>query len=130
MMDSRLQDILSREQQRQQSDIEMIASENYVSPDVMAAYANIFTNKYSEGYPGARYYGGQEYVDALERLTQYRALRMFGLIDRSVLSCDADASKNIMGGEFDESQADEDSETIGRELVESDWAVNVQPLSG
>jgi glycine hydroxymethyltransferase len=57
MMDQYLQNILSHEQRRQQYELEMIASENYVSPDVMAAYANVFTNKYAEGYPGARYYG-------------------------------------------------------------------------
>jgi glycine hydroxymethyltransferase len=51
MIDIRLQEILTHEQQRQQYELEMIASENYVSPDVMAAYANVFTNKYSEGYP-------------------------------------------------------------------------------
>jgi len=121
-MDQYLQNILSHEQRRQQYELEMIASENYVSPDVMAAYANVFTNKYAEGYPGARYYGWQEYVDELERLTQHRALRLFGLLAR-------DTHKNWGGVAFDESTAVEDSETIIRELAGSTWAVNVQPLS-
>jgi glycine hydroxymethyltransferase len=77
MIDNKLADILKHEQDRQAYEIEMIASENYVSNDVLQAYANIFTNKYSEGSPGARYYGGNQYVDDLERLTQHRALRMF-----------------------------------------------------
>lgn len=80
MIDQNISHILAGEQHRQATELEMIASENYVSADVMNAYANIFTNKYSEGYPGARYYGGQKCVDELERLTQYRALRIFGLM--------------------------------------------------
>jgi glycine hydroxymethyltransferase len=80
MIDKKLSDILHHEQERQAYEIEMIASENYVSNDVLEAYSNVFTNKYSEGNPGARYYGGNQFVDDLERLTQHRALRMFGLL--------------------------------------------------
>ncbi len=79
MIDPQLSDILAHEYARQSDELEMIASENYVSKDVMQAYANVFTNKYSEGNPWARYYGGQEYVDQLEVETQKRALRMFGV---------------------------------------------------
>ena len=85
MIDKQLSDILAHELQRQSDWLELIASENYVSKDVMAAYANVFTNKYSEWLPGARYYGGNEVVDELESLTQERALQVFGLdADRGV----------------------------------------------
>jgi len=83
MIDQTLEWILAHELNRQQNELELIASENYVSKDVLNAYANVFTNKYSEGYPGARYYGGQEYVDQLERVAQERALQLF-LLDTSV----------------------------------------------
>lgn len=79
MIWSKLQDILGKELVRQQDSLELIASENYVSNDVIAAYANIFTNKYSEWYPGKRYYGGNQYVDELELYTQSLALQVFDL---------------------------------------------------
>ena len=56
------------ERRRQQNGLEMIASENYTSPAVMAAQGSVLTNKYAEGYPGRRYYGGCEFVDVVERL--------------------------------------------------------------
>lgn len=74
--DSEIYGIIASEEKRQQTELEMIASENYVSPAVMQLLGNVFTNKYSEGYPLARYYGGQENVDKLETLCQYRALKM------------------------------------------------------
>ncbi|MBA4067905.1 MAG: serine hydroxymethyltransferase [Isosphaera sp.] len=66
------------ERQRQQFGLEMIASENYTSPAVMAAQGSCLTNKYAEGYPGKRYYGGCEFVDAAERLAIDRAKALFG----------------------------------------------------
>ena len=63
---------------RQQDGLEMIASENYTSPAVMAAQGSVLTNKYAEGYPGKRYYGGCEFVDVAERLAIERLLRLFG----------------------------------------------------
>src|SRR5438552_4305816 len=66
------------ERRRQQEGLEMIASENYTSPAVLAAQGSVLTNKYAEGYPGRRYYGGCEYVDVVERLAIDRALRLFG----------------------------------------------------
>src|SRR5581483_4878058 len=66
------------ERARQQLGLEMIASENYTSPAVMAAQGSVLTNKYAEGYPGRRYYGGCEFVDAAERLAIDRALKLFG----------------------------------------------------
>src|SRR6267154_1843244 len=66
------------ERRRQQDGLEMIASENYTSPAVMAAQGSILTNKYAEGYPGKRYYGGCEHVDVVERLAIERVLKLFG----------------------------------------------------
>ena len=59
---------LKGEEQRQRSGIELIPSENYTFPEVLATLGSVFTNKYSEGYPGRRYYGGQEFTDEVETL--------------------------------------------------------------
>ena len=69
---------IEQERQRQQDHIELIASENYVSPAVLAADGSVLTNKYAEGLPGARYYGGCEYVDIVESLAIERAKKLFG----------------------------------------------------
>lgn len=66
------------EKRRQQQGLEMIASENYTSPAVMAAQGSVLTNKYAEGYPGRRYYGGCEYVDVVEKLALERVQQLFG----------------------------------------------------
>src|SRR6516225_10957715 len=66
------------ERRRQQQGLEMIASENYASAAVMAAQGSELTNKYAEGYPGRRYYGGCEFVDVAERLAIDRLLKLFG----------------------------------------------------
>ena len=69
---------MRRELSREQRNIELIASENIVSPAVMAAMGSVLTNKYAEGYPGKRYYGGCEYVDEVENIAIERAKRLFG----------------------------------------------------
>jgi len=69
---------IGKERVRQQDGLEMIASENYASPAVMAAQGSCLTNKYAEGYPGKRYYGGCEFVDVAERLAIDRAKQLFG----------------------------------------------------
>ena len=69
---------IQAEHQRQEDHIELIASENYASPAVMAAQGSQLTNKYAEGYPGKRYYGGCEYVDVVEQLAIERAKQIFG----------------------------------------------------
>ncbi|MDA8211761.1 MAG: serine hydroxymethyltransferase, partial [Clostridia bacterium] len=69
---------IALEKGRQQGNIELIASENFVSPAVMAAQGSVLTNKYAEGYPGKRYYGGCEYVDIAEKLAIDRAKQLFG----------------------------------------------------
>ncbi|MEL7623198.1 MAG: serine hydroxymethyltransferase [Clostridiales bacterium] len=76
--DSELAAAMEREKGRQSEKIELIASENYVSPAVMAAQGSVLTNKYAEGYPGKRYYGGCEYVDVVENLAIDRAKALFG----------------------------------------------------
>ena len=78
---------------RQYSSLELIASENFTSRSVLECLGSCLTNKYSEGYPGARYYGGNQFIDQIENLARDRALQAFG-------------------------------------LDESEWGVNVQPLSG
>jgi glycine hydroxymethyltransferase len=69
---------IARESRRQEEHIELIASENYASPRVMAAQGSVLTNKYAEGYPGKRYYGGCEFVDDVESLAIERARQLFG----------------------------------------------------
>jgi len=76
--DAEMYDILCKEHQRQQGMLEMIASENHTSPAVMAATGSCLTNKYAEGYPGKRYYGGCEHVDQSESLAIERCKRLFG----------------------------------------------------
>lgn len=76
--DPELWDALQKEAHRQEEHIELIASENYVSPRVLQAYASLLTNKYAEGYPGRRYYGGCEFVDIAEELAIKRAKELFG----------------------------------------------------
>jgi len=77
--DRELCSILQKETERQQNSLELIASENFTSCAVLNANGTIFTNKYSEGYPGHRYYGGNEYIDELENLCMKRALEAFNL---------------------------------------------------
>ncbi len=76
--DPALWNAIQSEQQRQEDHIELIASENYASPAVMAAQGSELTNKYAEGYPGKRYYGGCEFVDVVEQLAIDRAKQLFG----------------------------------------------------
>ncbi len=75
--DPELFEALVGEENRQRRGIELIPSENYTFPEVLAALGSVFTNKYSEGYPGRRYYGGQEFTDAIEELARERAKRVF-----------------------------------------------------
>src|SRR6516165_6180662 len=76
--DAEVWQAIQNERRRQQYGLEMIASENYTSPAVLAAQGSVLTNKYAEGYPGRRYYGGCEFVDVVERLAIERALKLFG----------------------------------------------------
>jgi len=76
--DPAIYDALVGEEKRQQAGIELIPSENYTYPEVLEALGSIFTNKYSEGYPGRRYYGGQEFTDVIENVARDRAKQLFG----------------------------------------------------
>ncbi|HEX6926164.1 MAG TPA: serine hydroxymethyltransferase [Longimicrobiaceae bacterium] len=76
--DFEIHDLLVAEADRQENQLEMIASENFVSQAVLQAMGSVLTNKYAEGYPGKRYYGGCEVVDEVERLAQQRLLELFG----------------------------------------------------
>src|SRR5215831_7889013 len=75
--DAEVWQAIADEGRRQQDGLEMIASENYTSPAILAAQGSVLTNKYAEGYPGRRYYGGCEFVDVVERLAIDRALQLF-----------------------------------------------------
>ena len=78
MKDDVVAKLIATEEERQKNVLEMIPSENYVSQDVLTALGSVFTNKYSEGYPGRRYYGGQENTDQIEQLAIDRAKQLFG----------------------------------------------------
>jgi len=78
MNDDIVAQLIEGEANREREGLELIPSENYVSSDVLAALGSVFTNKYSEGYPGKRYYGGQEFTDPLEQLAIDRAKQLFG----------------------------------------------------
>ncbi len=75
--DPTIYDALVGEEKRQQAGIELIPSENYTYPEVLAALGSVFTNKYSEGYPGRRYYGGQQFTDVIENVARDRAKQLF-----------------------------------------------------
>ena len=75
--DKKVENLIRGEEKRQREGLELIPSENYVSEDVLKANGSIFTNKYSEGYPGRRYYGGQEWTDKVETLAIERACKLF-----------------------------------------------------
>ena len=79
MKEKQIEKLIKQEEKRQKSVINLIASENVVSKDVLTALGSVLTNKYAEGYPGKRYYGGNSIIDKVESLCQARALKTFGL---------------------------------------------------
>ncbi len=79
MKDKEIQKLIDEEAKRQRGVINLIASENYVSGDVLSALGSVLTNKYAEGYPSRRYYGGNRVIDKVEELCRARALKLFGL---------------------------------------------------
>jgi len=103
MQDKSLAILIKKEIKRQNETLDLIPSENFVSPEVLRALGSPLTNKYAEGYPGARYYGGNQYVDEIENLCKKRALALFGL----------SPSTNARGNS-----------------PKANWQVNVQPYSG
>src|SRR5580765_2403045 len=82
--DPEIADAITHERHRQNDGLELIASENFVSQAILEATGSVFTNKYAEGYPGRRYYGGCEYVDVVETLAIERAKALFGAEDANV----------------------------------------------
>ncbi|MCX6713783.1 MAG: serine hydroxymethyltransferase [Candidatus Vogelbacteria bacterium] len=79
MKDKQIEKLIKAEEKRQKSVVNLIASENYVSKDVLEALGSVLTNKYAEGYAGARYYGGNQVIDQVENLCKERALKLFKL---------------------------------------------------
>ena len=79
MQDKQIEKLIKSEEKRQREGLELIPSENYVSEDVLKANGSMFTNKYSEGYPGKRYYGGQTYTDVVESLAIERAKKIYSI---------------------------------------------------
>src|SRR6202158_2103599 len=77
-VDPEISDAIRHETERQNSQLELIASENFTSEAVLEATASVFTTKYAEGYPGRRYYGGCEFTDIVENLARERARKLFG----------------------------------------------------
>jgi glycine hydroxymethyltransferase len=108
MKDPQIKKLIEAEKKRQKKVINLIASENYVSKDVLEALGSELVNKYAEGYPGKRYYGGNEIIDKVEELCRARALKTFGLSGPAIHS----SNKNIQDNPL------------------ANWSVNVQPLSG
>src|SRR5437870_8770610 len=92
--DAEVWQAIQNERRRQQQGLEMIASENYTSPAVLAAQGSVLTNKYAEGLPGKRYYGGCEYVDVVERLAIERLLKLFAA-DRANVQPHSGAQANM-----------------------------------
>ena len=78
VVDPEVYEVIQQEVERQHSRLELIASENFTSEAILQAAGSVFTNKYAEGYPGKRYYGGCEFADAVETLARERAKKLFG----------------------------------------------------
>ena len=89
-------DAILGEERRQQTELELIPSENYTYPEVLTALGTVFTNKYSEGYPGNRYYGGQTYTDVIERLATARARELFGAEHANVQALSGAAMNQVV----------------------------------
>ena len=94
MNDKVVADLIAAEEKRQREGLELIPSENYVSRDVLDALGSVFTNKYSEGYPGKRYYGGQDFTDKVEQLAIDRAKKLFNC-DHANVQPHAGAPANV-----------------------------------
>ncbi|MBI4463314.1 MAG: serine hydroxymethyltransferase, partial [Acidobacteria bacterium] len=77
-VDPEIAEAIERETEREHAHLELIASENFVSQAILEAMGSVFTNKYAEGYPGKRYYGGCEWADQVESLARERAKQLFG----------------------------------------------------
>src|SRR6186997_849690 len=92
--DDELFGLIDREVERQNTTLQLIASENFTSPAVLRATGSVLTNKYSEGYPSKRYYGGNEVIDEVENLARDRACQLFGA-DHANVQPHAGANANM-----------------------------------
>src|SRR6476620_8521877 len=99
--DPEIAGIIARELERQNTTVQLIASENFTSPAVLEAQGSVLTNKYSEGYPGKRYYGGNYVVDDAEELARDRACALFGT-DHANVQPHSGAGANVMGMRLDQ----------------------------
>ena len=97
VVDAPIADLLREEAKRQATGLELIPSENLVSEAVLEAMGSIFTNKYAEGYPGKRYYGGCEFADGIEQLAIDRAKQLFGA-EHANVQAHSGTSANVDGG--------------------------------
>src|SRR5580692_11650157 len=92
--DPEVASLVAEELERQQTTLQLIASENFTSPAVLAASGSVLTNKYAEGYPGRRYYGGNKIIDRVEELARTRATALFGA-DHANVQPHAGANANL-----------------------------------
>ena len=114
--DPEVADAIANELQRERTNLRLIASENYASPAVLAALGSTMTNKYAEGYPGRRYYGGCEFVDVTEQLAIDRAKELFGAEHANVQPhAGAQANMAVFGAFLEPN--DPDSKVLGMELA-------------
>src|SRR5947208_9858790 len=116
-IDPEVADAIANELNRERSQLRLIASENYTSPAVLAALGSTMTNKYAEGYPGRRYYGGCEFVDVTEQLAIDRAKELFGA-DHANVQPHAGASANLAAyGAFLDPHRPDESKVLGLVLA-------------
>ena len=85
--DSQVFDFIKKEEQRQREELQLIPSENYASKQVLAPLSSVLSNKYSEGYPGKRYYQGNKYIDEVENLAIERAKKLFKIYNSRISRC-------------------------------------------
>ena len=126
--DPEVADAIANELQRERTNLRLIASENYASPAVLAALGSTMTDKYAEGYPGRRYYGGCEFVDVTEQLAIDRAKELFGA-EHANVQPHAGAQANLaVFGAFLEPN-DPDSKVLGMELAHGGHLTHGSPVN-
>ena len=126
--DPEVADAIANELQRERSNLRLIASENYASPAVLAALGSTMTNKYAEGYPGRRYYGGCEFVDVTEQLAIDRAKELFGAEHANVQPhAGAQANMAVFGAFLQPN--DPEDKVLGMELAHGGHLTHGSPVN-
>ena len=126
--DPEVADAIANELQRERTNLRLIASENYASPAVLAALGSTMTNKYAEGYPGRRYYGGCEFVDVTEQLAIDRAKELFGAEHANVQPhAGAQANMAVFGAFLEPN--DPDDKVLGMELAHGGHLTHGSPVN-